>query len=116
MQNVLVGAAVLAVLTLLPPSAATQQQAASRPDAPSRSAAPDDAGFSSREADFVVGKRVFLRSTKTFIGVIRAADANHRFPPKRFPRGRMNAVLIERFDGPRDWVPVEGIGRIYAVR
>lgn len=75
-----------------------------------------DAGYSNRESDFVVGKRVHLRSTKTFIGRIIGEDASHAFPPDRFPRANMKAVLIERRDGPRDWVPVEGITRIYVVR
>lgn len=75
-----------------------------------------DAGYSSRASDFVVGKRVHLRSTKTFIGRIIGEDASHDFPPDRYPRAKMQAVLIERRDGPRGWVPVEGITRIYVVR
>ncbi|HUQ46281.1 MAG TPA: hypothetical protein VM033_06505 [Gemmatimonadaceae bacterium] len=75
-----------------------------------------DSVYSSRESDFVVGKRVHLRSTKSFIGRIIGEDASHAFPPDRFPRARMQAVLIERRDGPRGWVPVEGITRIYVVR
>ena len=71
--------------------------------------------YSDREGDFTVGKGVYLRSTKTPIGRIMAADEDHRFP-KDFPHRRARAVLIRRFDGPMDWQPVEGIGRIYVVR
>lgn len=77
---------------------------------------PQEVRYSSSEADFVVGKRVHLRSTKTFIGRITAIDDDHAFPPDRFPRARMKAVRIERRDGPVSWVPVERINRIYVVR
>jgi len=70
--------------------------------------------YSSAESDFVVGKTVYLRSSKLRIGTIRAVDPNHSFP-RTFPRPRMKAVLIRRKDGPRDWVPVERITRIYVV-
>ena len=75
-----------------------------------------DSGYSSAESDFIVGRRVYLRSTKTFIGTIVDADANRRFPADRFPRARMNAVLIRRFDGPLGWVPMESVTRIYVTR
>ena len=73
-------------------------------------------GYSSDSTDFVVGKHVHLRSTKTFIGVILAVDDNHSFPADRFPRAKMKAVLIERRDGPLEWVPLERINRIYRVK
>lgn len=75
----------------------------------------DTAAYSSHVSDFVVGKRVFLRSTKTFIGTITAVDP-HRAFPRSFPRPRMDAVLIARASGGRDWVPTEGITRIYVTR
>jgi len=71
--------------------------------------------YSGRERDFTVGKTVYLRSSKTRIGVIRATDPNHAFPPKFFPAGHMKAVLIRHTDGPFDWVPVERAVRIYVV-
>ena len=97
-------------------TAAAQQTGAptSRSAKPARPA--QDARYSSIEADFIVGKQVHLRSTKTFIGRITAVDDDHGFPPDRFPRARMKAVRIERRDGPVDWVPVERITRIYVVR
>jgi hypothetical protein len=76
--------------------------------------AANDSVYSSAESDFVVGKTVYLRSSKMRIGTILAADPNHSFP-RTFPRSRMKAVLIRRKDGPRDWVPVERIARIYVV-
>ena len=106
----------LLALAIMPTSSARAQDSHSPLVASPRPALTRDSAYSSRESDFVVGKRVFLRSTKTFIGVIVDADASHAFPPERFPRARMKAVLIERRDGPRSWVPLEGIGRIYAVR
>ncbi len=75
-----------------------------------------DSGFSGAEGDFIVGRRVYLRSTKTFIGTIIDADANKRFPADRYPRARMKAVLIQRFDGPLGWVPMERVTRIYVTR
>lgn len=83
-----------------------------------RHTASDSAGtpeYSSREADFVVGKSVYLRSTKTRIGRILAVDENRSFPAS-FRRRHSKAVLIRRFDGPIDWVPVDGITRIYVTR
>ncbi|MEO7711554.1 MAG: hypothetical protein ABIV10_01390 [Gemmatimonadaceae bacterium] len=95
--------------------------AAQRAGAPTAGSAtpprpPQDARYSSSEADFVVGKQVHLRSTKTFIGRITAVDDDHGFPPDRYPRARMKAVQIQRRDGPVGWVPVERITRIYVVR
>ena len=84
--------------------------------APRDTAAASGSGYSSDSTAFVVGKSVHLRSTKTFIGVIRAVDDDHAFPAHRFPRARMKAVLIQRRDGPLGWVPVEGITRIYVVK
>jgi hypothetical protein len=79
---------------------------------PSRS----DSLYSSLERDFTVGKTVYLRSSKTRIGVIRATDSNHAFPPKFFPASRMKAVLIRHTDGPFDWMPLERAVRIYVVK
>lgn len=84
--------------------------------APVMQARHDAGGYSSDSTAFVPGKHVHLRSTKTLIGTITAVDERHSFPADRFPRARMKAVLIERRDGPRDWVPVERITRIYVVR
>ena len=72
------------------------------------------AGYSEREADFVVGKAVYLRSTKTRVGTIESADESHAFP-RSFPHSPAKAVLIRRTDGPRSWVPVAGITRVYVV-
>ena len=80
-----------------------------------RSAASDSA-YSGAERDFIVGRRVYLRSTKTFIGTIVDADANKRFPADRFPRAQMKAVLIKRFDGPLGWEPMDQVIRIYVTR
>ena len=76
--------------------------------------AADDSLYSSAESDFVVGKTVYLRSTKTRIGTILKTDSTHGFP-RSFPRPRMKAVLIQRKDGPYEWTPVERITRIYVV-
>jgi hypothetical protein len=84
-------------------------------DTPAKHRAGEAAVYSSNAADFVIGKRVFLRSTKTFIGTISAVDANRAFP-RSFPRSHMKAVLIERAEGRKDWVPVEGITRTYVTR
>ena len=106
-------ASLLTFVLTAPPTARAQQAGTS---AAAATVSPKNDGYSSHESDFVVGKRVHLRSTKTFIGTIMAVDESHDFPPSRFARAKMKAVLIERRDGPRGWVPVEGITRIYVVR
>jgi hypothetical protein len=75
----------------------------------------DTAAYSSNAADFIVGKHVFLRSTKTFIGTITETDPNKSFP-RGFPRSHMKAVLIQRAESRKDWVPIDGITRIYVTR
>lgn len=70
--------------------------------------------YSTREADFVVGRAVYLRSSKTPVGRIEAEDASHEFP-RSFPHSPAKAVLIRRDDGPRSWMPLAGITRIYVV-
>ena len=110
-------AAITVTLTLVVPVTTAAQRAGAPTSGSATSARPpQDVRYSSSEADFVVGKHVHLRSTKTLIGVITAVDDDHGFPPDRFPRARMKAVRIERFDGPVDWVPVERITRVYVVR
>jgi hypothetical protein len=92
--------------------------AAYAPVAIARQSAPKHAsadGYSSDERDFTVGRSVHLRSTKTRIGRIIATDDDHSFPPS-FGRTRAKAVLIRHADGPFDWVPVDGLSRIYVVR
>ena len=74
----------------------------------------DESRYSSVESDFVVGKTVYLRSSKMRYGAILAVDPNHSFPAS-FPRSHMKAVLIQRKDGPREWTPLERITRIYVV-
>ena len=76
--------------------------------------AANDSLYSFAESDFVVGKTVFLRSSKMHYGRILAVDANHRFPPS-FGKTQMKAVLIRRKDGPYEWTPVERVVRIYVV-
>lgn len=72
-------------------------------------------GYSSDERDFTVGRTVYLRSARTKIGRIIAADERHEFPASfRARRGR--AVLLRHVDGPVDWLPVEGLSRVYVVR
>jgi hypothetical protein len=74
----------------------------------------NDSLFSFAESDFVVGKTVYLRSSKMRYGTILKTDAHHGFP-RTFPRPQMKAVLIQRKDGPYEWTPVERITRIYVV-
>lgn len=74
-----------------------------------------DSSYSSLEKDFRVGKKVYLRSSKTHIGTIIAIDPHHPFPPS-FKRRLARALLIKRKDGPVDWVPVDGALRIYVVK
>jgi len=76
--------------------------------------AANDSLYSFAESDFVVGKTVFLRSSKMRLGTILAVDANHRFP-RSFGKTQMKAVLIRRKDGPYEWTPVERVVRIYVV-
>ena len=76
--------------------------------------ATSDSQYSVAESDFVVGRTVFVRSSKMRYGTIIAIDANHHFP-KSFHKTQMKAVLIQRKDGPKEWVPVERITRIYVV-
>lgn len=72
-------------------------------------------GYSSDERDFTVGRTVYLRWARTKVGRIIAADENHRFPSGfRTRRGR--AVLLRHVDGPTDWLPVDGLSRVYVVR
>ena len=92
-------------------SAAVQVSTASGFRSPS---AANDSLYSSAESDFVVGKTVYLRSSKMRYGTILKTDAHHSFP-RTFPRPHMKAVLIQRKDGPYEWTPVERITRIYVV-
>jgi len=101
----------LLTFVVVAPSSARAQRAAARV-APARNAG----GYSSDSTAFVVGKQVHLRSSRTFIGTIKAVDERHDFRAGRFPRPEMKAVLIERRDGPLEWVPVERITRIYVVK
>ena len=94
---------------------APQLQAQQPGTSPHQSVKPDAATYSSDSSSFIVGKRVYLRSTKTYIGTISSVDPDKRFGPK-FPRRRMKAVLIDRAEERQDWVPVEGITRIYVTR
>jgi hypothetical protein len=84
-----------------------------RPVVANGSVSAHDALYSTATSDFVIGKTVYLRSSKMRIGTIEAVDTSHSFP-KSFSRPRMKAVLIRR-NGGRDWVPVDGITRIYVV-
>lgn len=109
--------ATLAACSLAPSAVRAQvvSVAATRAQAAAASARPvQDSLYSSAESDFVIGKTVYLRSSKMRIGTIVDTDANHKFP-RTFPRPRMKAVRIRRKDGPLDWVPVERINRIYVV-
>jgi hypothetical protein len=101
----------LLIVALTVPCAA-RGQGTTPPAAPAKA----DDGYSGDSTRFVVGRRVYLRSTKTFIGTIVAADAKHDFRSGRFPRPWMKAVLVDRRDGPHEWVPVEGITKLYVVR
>ena len=74
-----------------------------------------DSSYSNLEKDFRVGKKVYLRSSKTHIGTIIAIDPHHPFPPS-FNRRLSRALLIKRKDGPLDWIPVDGALRIYVVK
>jgi hypothetical protein len=49
------------------------------------------------------------------IGTILKTDARHSFP-RTYPRPYAKAVLMQRRDGPYEWIPVERIVRIYAVK
>jgi hypothetical protein len=80
-----------------------------------RAAARTDSSYSGIEKDFTVGKRVYLRSTKTLIGTIVDVDPDHSFPPS-FARTRAKGLLIRRTDGPLDWMPIDGARRIYVVK
>lgn len=72
-------------------------------------------GYSGDEHDFTVGRTVYLRSAKSKIGRIIAVDEDHEFPATfRTRHGR--AVLLRHVDGPMDWLPVEGLSRVYVVR
>lgn len=102
---------VVLVLTARAPGLDAQQPGARA----KHSTTADTTVYSSNASDFIVGKHVFLRSTKTFIGTITAVDSNKAFP-RTFPRSRMKAVLIERAESRKDWVPIEGITRIYVTR
>ena len=81
----------------------------------SRSSARTDSLYSGVEKDFSVGRKVYLRSSKTLIGTILAIDPIHSFPPS-FGRTRAKGLLIKRKDGPLDWIPIDGALRIYVVK
>jgi hypothetical protein len=104
-------ACLLLIVALTVPCAAHGQRTT-----PPAATTKSDAGYSGDSAAFIVGKRVYLRSTKTFIGTIIDADENHDFRAGRFPRPWMKAVLIERRDGPHGWVPLERITKLYVVK
>lgn len=101
----------LLLLALSAPCAARAQQ----PAAPASAAKPADA-YLADAASFTIGRRVYLRSTKAYIGTVVDTAAKHDFRAGHFPRPWMKAVLIERRDGPHEWVPIEGITRLYVVK
>jgi hypothetical protein len=101
----------LLLLALSIPCAARAQRAPA-----AASATPSMDGYSTDSTRFVVGKRVYLRSTKTYIGRIIGAEDKHDFRDGHFRHPWAKAVLIERRDGPHEWVPVERITRIYVVK
>ena len=115
-SRLLVSSFLAASAGALPTAALCQARAAAPAHASSAAQARSASAvvYSSSESDFVVGKTVYLRSSKTRIGTILRFDPQHGFP-RSFPRPRMKAVLIRRKDGPLDWIPVEGITRIYVV-
>ena len=82
---------------------------------PDHRARPGGTGYSSDERDFTVGRTVYLRSTKTRIGRIVAVDDDHEFP-RELQEAAGRAVLLRHVDGPFDWLPVEGLSRVYVVR
>ena len=99
----------VAALVLAPATRGISQSAT--PQTPART----DSSYSSRERDFRVGKKVYLRSSKTLIGTIIAIDPIHAFPPS-FGRTHAKGLLIKRKDGPLDWMPIDGALRIYVVK
>ena len=103
------------VMGLAGSSGAQAKRAADSSAAPPARPARSDSLYSGLERDFTVGKTIYLRSSKTRIGVIRATDSHHAFPPQFFPAPYMKAVLIRHTDGPFDWIPVERALRIYVV-
>lgn len=108
----------VAAFLILTPAArgVSQTQVAANTAEPSpHASARADSSFSSVEKDFTVGKKVYLRSSKTHIGSIIAIDPNHSFPPS-FGRTRAKGVLIRRNDGPLDWIPINSALRIYVVK
>lgn len=100
---------VAAFLVLMPITSAVGQSASHRRPTSA------DSTYSSAEKDFTVGKSVYLRSNKTLIGKIIAIDPDHSFPPS-FGRMRAKGLLIRRKDGPLDWIPIDGVLRIYVVK
>jgi hypothetical protein len=100
----------IAAALVLPCAARAQRTAA--PQSVPKSAAVN----ASDSTSFVTGKGVYLRSTGTFIGRIVGAEEKHDFRAGHFRRPWMKAVLIARRDGPHEWVPVEGITKIYVTR
>src|SRR5690349_15428837 len=65
--------------------------------------AAQSAAYLDKESAFVVGKTVYLRSTKTLIGTIEKVDESHTFPPS-FPKSPARAVLIRRRDRSKSWL------------
>jgi hypothetical protein len=98
----------LLVALLAPCAAHAQAKAKSAP-----AAIQSDVGPARDSTTFVVGKRLYLRSSGTFIGTIIDVDENHDFRAGHFPRPWMKAVLLVRRDGPYEWTPVEGLSRLY---
>ena len=110
---------VLAIIATTLPSPAKGQSKSRvlvvRSPATLRVTDPRDAAYSHADSDFVVGRTIYLRCAKTRIGVIEEASDSHTFP-RRFPHSPAKAVLIRSTDGPRNWVPLQGMSRIYAVK
>lgn len=100
---------VAAFLVLVPITSAAGQSASRR------TTTSVDSTYSNAEKDFTVGKSVYLRSSKTLTGKIIAIDPDHSFPPS-FGRTRAKGILIRRTDGPLDWIPIDGVFRIYVVK
>ena len=71
-----------------------------------------DAGYQSLVANSWPGKKLYLRTDKTFIGTIVNAQEDHFFEDGT----RRDAVLIRFKDGTDDWLPRETVKRIYVTR
>jgi hypothetical protein len=82
------------------------------PTATVNSAPPSVGDYQSLIANVWVGKKLYLRTDKTYIGTIADIESDHRFETGAVA----DAVLVDFDNGARFWVPRKTLQQIYVTK